>query len=1270
MSRSWITPLFALMVVAGGISACGPRAERAEDLPASSAPPAEKAADATPLVDEIPTDQLQEVLKAHFEGIGQMEQLSPEGYSRAVAAFREVHRRAPGWIPGSINLAIALMNSTGAVEEQEKEAVGRGPEAKPKASNFDEALGLLDGVLKRQPENLHAHYCRGVILRYIGRTAEAHQEFLTVTRMDPTDGHAWYNLGSTLGGAAGPSAEAILKQAKDEIPLYQKALECNPYLVSAMYNLQLAYGRDGRRDRQKELIALWQRLNPSQNAVGTGDLASMSYDEMGRYAQVIDWTGRIRPADAPFSPPRFEVPARLSVALPEGHRWSAARDFDGDQAVVGRIRDRFGAALAALDLDGDTRLDLFLAGGAVGPDGARDVLLRNRGDGTFEDVSAAWKLPAGRVSLGVAAGDFDADGRPDLFLTGIGDNRLLRNLGDRFEDVTAAARLGDSGAISLTARWLDLDQDGDLDLYVVNSAPADQAQAAFTDDPAPGHVNAAYRNDGQPPPVAGRPPENWAPLAVAPNPSDAKAGLSIAFTPWPSEGSEALGGGAAPHTAVACLDLDDDRDLDLVITADGQPPLAALNDRLGRFHSVELPDLKGHEPISGLLVTDLDRDTRPDLAAIPVRGKVALWRNRTVASEQPAPPGFAFEFWATDAHDWRAGEAVDLDLDGAPDLLGLPSTEPAPEWARNAGNNLKGGRLALGPGSTAPLAGLACVNLSGDPLPDLVLLRDGEGPELAQSLGNGHHWLALSFAGRWRFGKGAEGGPMRTNSEGLGTRVLIQGPGLNVSYVHTTGSAGLAQSSAPVVLGLGRASEAALIRLTWPDHVMQSELNQEADGLIVLVENNRKTGSCPVLFTWDGERFVCIGDFLGGGGLGYLVAPGVYSDPDRDEAVAIATDQLRPVDGVYRLSITEPMDEVAYLDRLALEVVDRPPGIEAAPDERFAPGGNRPSGKLITWRTAIEPRRATDLSGRDLTATLRHRDRRTADGFRRLGGWIGYAEEHGIVLDFDDRLSGYGPDDRLVLCLAGWVEYPYSQTNYAAATAGVALRAPVLERLREDGTWEVLEPDPGYPAGLPRLTTLELTGRLGGPRCVLRLRTNMECYWDQAFVARAEDVPDLRTTELTVSRAALGGRGYTREVSPDGRLPLLYDYDYVDPAPLARLRGKLTRPGDVAELLRGDDDHLCVMGPGDEVRLEFDARSLPPLESGWTRSYVLRSVGYCKDADPFTAASDTVGPLPWNGMAAYPFGPEGERPRDPSYDAYLRRYQTRAVGEPRALQSR
>ena len=272
-----------------------------------------------------------------------------------------------------------------------------------------------------------------------------------------------------------------------------------------------------------------------------------------------------------------------------------------------------------------------------------------------------------------------------------------------------------------------------------------------------------------------------------------------------------------------------------------------------------------------------------------------------------------------------------------------------------------------------------------------------------------------------------------------------------------------------------------------------------------------------------------------------------------------------------------------------------------------------------------------------MTEALRHWDRRTVDTFRKRDGWIGYAEEHGIVLDFGDRLSRHGPSNPLVLCLAGWVEYPYSQTNYAAATAGVALNPPSIERQRADGSWQVIEPHAGYPAGLPRLMTVDLTGKLSGPHCIIRIKTNMECYYDQAFVAVRDPLAErsLRVTALSVARARLGYRGYTREISPDGRQPLIYDYDYVDPAPLAGFKGKLTRHGDVTPLFSADDDQLCLVGPGEVVELEFSALDLPTLPPGWTRSYVVRAIGYCKDADPFTATSDSIDPLPWRACRRF-----------------------------------
>jgi tetratricopeptide (TPR) repeat protein len=1212
-------------------------------------------------------------LAAHFKGLGHMERYE---YPQAAAAFREALKLRPDLNATKVNLALALLNHSG----EETEEAKKKPGAAPTAANFDEPLGLLDDVLAREPDNLHAHYARGLIRESVGEMDAASKDFAFVTERDPADAHAWYKLGSTLAPPAGARADSpeYADVTHRQVEAFTKALELNPYLVSAMYRLQLSYGVLGattaRKDaeqlaalgrQRQELMKRFEQLNTAKNPEAHGEAIDVPYGDQGRYALVIDpFRAREAGRAATVRPPRFEAPKPLDVALPEGVRWVRADDFQGPLAVVGRARERFGAAVAHLDADGDGRLDVYLAAAVKTPDGVRDALLLNRGAGRFEDASAAFGLPADRASLGVGAADFDADGRVDLYLTGVGGDLLLRNRdGKSFEDVTAS--LGDPGpqTINLAARWLDIDQDGDLDLYVIRYCSAENAERAFGEGPPPpGMPNAAYRNDGRPAPQEG-PQNTWAPTATDFY-RKASEGLSIAWTRWEGPEAEALLGGDAPHTGLALIDLDADRDLDLVLTADGVAPVAAINDRLGRFRARTLDDLDPKGLVSGAVVLDLDRDGRADLVLVRPDDRLTAWRNEP-AGGGSTPPDFAFKYWPIDVRRWRSAWAFDVDFDGWTDLLGLPvagSSDMPIAWARNEGSRLAPVPLPLMPDSGTALDGLDVGDLAGDPRPDLLLVRDGAGPSLAVALGNDHHWLGLNLSGRWKVGKGPDGGPARSNPQGIGTRVFVQGPGLDVSYNHGPIGSGPAQSAGPAVLGLGSSPEALLVRLTWPDGVMQSELNLPADQVLKLDEFNRKTGSCPVLFTFDGARFVCIGDFLGGGGLGYLVAPGEYGVPDRDEAVAIRGDQLRAVDGVFRMAVTEPMDEVAYLDKITLEVVDRPPGVVVTPDERFAPGGNRPTGNLLAWRTQIEPVLATDQDGRDVTDLLRAFDRRTVDSFRRLRDWTGYAEEHAIVLDFGDRLARFGPADRLVLGLAGWVEYPYSQTNYAAATAGVALRPPVLERRRDDGTWEVIEPDPGYPAGLPRLTTLELTGKLSGPRCVLRLRTNMECYWDQAFVAVLAPEPGLRVTELPVAKAALGYRGYTREVSPDGRPPLLYDYAYVDPAPLARLAGTLTRYGDVAPLLRDDDDQLCVVGPGDEVKLEFEASDVPPLLEGWARSYVLRSIGYCKDADPFTAGSDTVGPLPWKGMPeSYPFGPEHDRPRDDAYDAYLRTYQTRTI---------
>src|SRR5207302_7645961 len=117
-----------------------------------------------------------------------------------------------------------------------------------------------------------------------------------------------------------------------------------------------------------------------------------------------------------------------------------------------------------------------------------------------------------------------------------------------------------------------------------------------------------------------------------------------------------------------------------VVVADGRAPRVALNDRLGRFHAVDLEGLDTSGPVSGLLVTDLDKDGHADLVALSPSGRVAAWRNTTTGrSNSPAIRG---ERWPIDARGWRTASSFDLDLDTWPDLVGASAAgdAPAPWW--------------------------------------------------------------------------------------------------------------------------------------------------------------------------------------------------------------------------------------------------------------------------------------------------------------------------------------------------------------------------------------------------------------------------------------------------------------------------------------------------------------------------------------------------------------------------------------------------------------
>ena len=549
---------------------------------------------------------------------------------------------------------------------------------------------------------------------------------------------------------------------------------------------------------------------------------------------------------------------------------------------------------------------------------------------------------------------------------------------------------------------------------------------------------------------------------------------------------------------------------------------------------------------------------------------------------------------------------------------------------------------------------------------------ESNGLRLYTNHDNGNRAVLLDLVGHRRIDK--LGLPSRCNADGFGAVAIVQAGGHWTTVENATLSAGIGQSRQPLTLGLGPFAQPDIVRLRWPDNVWQAEFNVPAGRVTVIdQENRRRSGSCPVLFAWDGRRFGFVTDFLGAGSLGELQPDGSCRPPRPEESIKIEAHQLAPLAGRYVLKLAEPMSEVTYLDSLQLVVLDHPAGVQVFPDERCCSSGEAPSQDLLALGRAIFPVCSRDHRGRDVTAALAEWDRRTVDGFARRR-WLGYAEEHWVELDFGDRLAGFGPQDGLVLCLAGWTDYPYPESIWAANQAGVALQQPVLERLGADGQWQTVIADAGFPAGLPRMMTLNVTGRLGGGRCLLRLRTNMQIYWDQIYAApllervpaqsisaHGETAETFRAVCREVSRASLEARGFMQEYSPDGQRPAIYDHDRLELVAVSRLAGRLTRTGDVTALLRERDDMFVIFGPGDEITVSFETAGLPDLPPGWVRSFVLHTSGYCKDCGPFTATGETIEPLPFRSMSAYPYGPGEHYPADPAHAKYRREYNTREV---------
>jgi len=1066
-----------------------------------------------------------------------------------------------------------------------------------KTDRFNAACQAFDAVLKADPQQLHARFCRGLCYQHAGDNAQALECFQAVYQRDKADPCVAYKCGEAL---------LALGRNADAVKMLEKALEIDPGFVSAAYRLALQYQRSEQTEKADALFQRFQELNAIELTGGSASVQKV-YGMCGKYYLALG-------ADNLPLPPVETGPAARVLFSPQIVRLpQPASTWDWSGGTVGL------PGIAVGDLTGSGHLDLVLSG--IGGEGSTSVWI-NDGGGRFTA-----RPPLATQGVSPCLGDVDNAGHLDLWLGTASGGVLFQNDGKGNFSRRSAAGLPAAAAFTALARLRDIDCDGDLDLL------AFRLQKGSV--PAAGNALAAkcsvYRNnrDGSFTDVA------------------AQLGLELPDTPL---------------AAVVSEDFDNDGDLDLVLfPANGKKPIAWVNDRAGKYHLLDAAatGLDVRDVISAT-AGDYNKDGKRDLLVFAKDGLHLFINHGAFRFEEHKD--FRNRFGALGG---SGGQFADMQNSGNLDILIADahrrdgSRGPVlllNDWPRDRfldAAELDPG-LLLAAIQTKGDASCVAADFCGKGRCDILLAPAGDAPLLIQNVTSGRHWIELDLVGARK-----QDNKARSDGSAIGARVEIRTGRVYQQYVVGGSSGPVAMSPLRIHAGLGENDKVEWLRIRWPDGVLQAEIDVAADRVVRIEELPRKVSSCPTLFAWDGDYFRFVSDFGGKGGLGYLLAPGQYAPPDPREYIRLP--HLEPVRGDYVLQVTEPLEEVVYFDEAKLIAVDHPAGTEVFPNEMMPVNAPPPVFEAFVVEKPIEPVRAVDHRGVDVTDELRRIDRRYAGATELDQRFTGFAKDHFVDLDFGDRFQGVGPNDRLVLFLHGWVEYGYSATGFAAAQAGVRLKAPSISALR-DGKWVELFHEAGYPAGLNHTMTLDVTGKVLPSDRRLRVSSNMELYWDRIFLAVVLDKKAATLKEAAVRSADLHFLGYPREYSPDGRQPNLYDYDNLDHGVAWKaMAGSYTRFGEVGELLAEADDRYVIMGPGEEVTLRFPAAAFGPVPPGKTRTFILKTDSYCKDMDPHTAYPATVGPLPFHAMSGYPYRSDEHYPDNEKTRAYQLKFNTRPV---------
>ena len=1090
---------------------------------------------------------------------------------------------------------------------------------------FEKALGYFRRAYALQPQLTIARLNEAIALLNLQRLEQARAILLGIVKRDPKNARAWYNHGLLYKseGQAQPAADVFehvtkldptdadafyflgsvrmqLKQYPQAVAAFQQALKLNPYHASAEFGLARAYQQSGDIAHAREHLARFQQITKTK----LGTPMSGAYGEQGPLSLAATSSATPEPVP-PAIPVRFvDVTAQAGLGTSSVAQGRPSLD---------RASTFLPPGACVFDFDGDGHPDLFIADG--GPQGGM-TLYRNLGDGHFADVTKAAGLDPTAHAIACAAGDYDNDGFTDLAFGFAGRVALYHNeKNGKFRDVTQASGIRVDG-LPLGMTFIDYDHDGDLDLYVTRGVDVANKTSKRRSREEEQQTNILFRNNGN---------ETFSDVT-------AETGLQ-----GPGFSLGAVG-----------TDLNNDRAIDLVVTSPEKPPTIFLNPREGKFPTLGSWSGAMPPPAAGVAVFDYNKDGWMDLAFTHWSAPgLTLWRNTEGETFEPVPlPKLNW------ARGWGVA-ALDYDNDGWIDLAAVGETDDGRgeiRLFRNLGpNGFKDVTAEVGLDKIQlhdPRA-LVTLDYDGDGATDLLVTQNhGPAVLLRNQGGSRNNWLRIALKG------------LNDNKSAIGTKVEVFAGAIHQKWEVQGGSGYLGQNSAEITAGLNGQNSVDVLRLLWPTGVVQDEVQLPARKPANIMEIDRRGSSCPTLFAWDGHHFDFISDMLGAGVVGHWVGPGERNIPRPTEYVKVDGNRIRLRDGKLSFRLMEPMEEVVYLDHARLLAVDHPADTDVYPNEYFASNPPYPEFKVISSRNARPPAGARDDAGRDVLPQLLYRDRKYVTGFELLP-FAGFAKMHTLELDLGEPYRA-GP---LRLLLHGYVDYFTANSMYAANQAGVHAVAPYVEALRPNGEWVRVVDDMGFPAGLPRTITADLSKKLPLGTGRIRIRTNLQIYWDQVLIDRTDDaqVP-ARLTPVPLVGAELRFHGYPRQVarSLPGDINFLYDH-VSSTGPYAREAGNYTRYGDVLPLLVKSDDRFVVFGSGEEVALDFNPRSLPAVPADSKRDYFFMADGYEKDMDFYAAHANTVAPLPFHSMGVYPYSPGKGLPLDDVHLKDFLEFNTRYV---------